>query len=98
VRGRIGYAWGNGAVLTYATGGPTCDEDKFDGTRSASGMERAGVPLSATRATNHSNVNTGWTVGCGMKGRLTIPGWTWKVEYLYLDLGSLNEVVSRQVV
>src|SRR6516164_1812218 len=35
----------------------------------------------------------GFSVGGGMEGRLSYwlpPNWTWKLEYLYLDLGSLD--------
>jgi opacity protein-like surface antigen len=30
-------------------------------------------------------------VGSGTEGKLLIPGWTYKIEYLYVDLGSLND-------
>jgi outer membrane immunogenic protein len=43
-----------------------------------------------TTAFGHSRVNTGWTVGSGIEGKLLIPGWTLKAEYLYLDLGTLD--------
>jgi outer membrane immunogenic protein len=36
-------------------------------------------------------INVGWTVGGGVEA--AVPGstnWTWKVEYLYIDLGSLS--------
>ena len=36
----------------------------------------------------HSQNNTGWTVGAGLGGAL---GVTLKAEYLYVDLGSLND-------
>jgi outer membrane immunogenic protein len=34
--------------------------------------------VQVTNSFNHSHVNTGWT------------GWTYKIEYLYVDLGTLN--------
>jgi hypothetical protein len=51
------------------------------------------VPFSVSHAINHSQINVGWTVGFGTEGRLAgMPGWTWKVESLYMDLGSDPEV------
>jgi outer membrane immunogenic protein len=64
VRGRIGYVWGNGEVLT-----PT---------------------FSLTQAIGHSQVNTGWVAGYGTEGRLGNSNWTWKVEGLYMDLGTVD--------
>src|SRR5690349_13510577 len=43
-----------------------------------------------TQAFGHSHVNTGWTVGSGTEGKLLIPGWTYKIEALYMDLGTLD--------
>ena len=38
-----------------------------------------------------SATNVGWTVGGGIRGVVpNAPAWIWKVEYLYVDLGSLN--------
>jgi opacity protein-like surface antigen len=37
--------------------------------------------------------NVGFSVGGGIEGRFSYwlpPNWTWKLEYLYLDLGSLD--------
>ncbi len=50
--------------------------------------------FSAARTIGHSQVNTGWTVGTGTEGKLLIPGWTYKIEYLYVDLGSLDDTDS----
>jgi len=47
-------------------------------------------PQSITQAFDHSNVNTGWVVGSGTEGKLLIPGWTYKIEGLYMDLGHLD--------
>jgi outer membrane immunogenic protein len=92
VRGRIGYVWGNGEVLTYVTGGLAYGEVKINGTSTVSGL--FALPFSLTQAIGHSQVNTGWVVGYGTEGHLPggwIPGnWTWKIEGLYMDLGSLD--------
>jgi hypothetical protein len=38
VRGRIGYVWGDGGVMTYVTGGLAYGEVKVNGTSTASGI------------------------------------------------------------
>jgi outer membrane immunogenic protein len=91
VRGRIGYVWGNGAVLSYVTGGLAYGKVDLEGTNTVSGTTAIVViPFSVAQAIGHSQVNTGWTVGYGTEGKLLIPGWTWKVEGLYMDLGTLD--------
>ena len=45
VRGRIGYVWGDGAVLTYVTGGLAYGEVKINGTNNVNGL---GVRLLAS--------------------------------------------------
>jgi outer membrane immunogenic protein len=91
VRGRIGYVWGNGQVLTYVTGG-AYGEVKINGTSTASGTS-SDLPFSLTQTFGHSQVNTGWVVGYGTEGVIDFWGarnWTWKVEGLYMDLGTLD--------
>jgi outer membrane immunogenic protein len=93
VRARIGYVWGNGNVLSYVTGGLAYGEVKINGTTAVSGILNAPLfPYGLTQAFGQSHVNTGWVVGYGTEGRLATPGWTWKVEGLYMDLGHLDTV------
>ena len=48
-------------------------------------------PLAAAIAFDRSKVNIGWTLGAGIEGAFAqLRNWTWKFEYLYLDLGSLD--------
>jgi outer membrane immunogenic protein len=89
VRGRIGYLWGDGAVLTYVTGGLAYGEVKINGTSIETGTSGP-FSFSIAQAFGHSQVNTGWVVGYGVEGKLLIPGWTYKIENLYMDLGTLN--------
>jgi outer membrane immunogenic protein len=88
VRGRIGYVWGNGAVLTYVTGGLAYGKVDIEGTSTP--ISGTGRDLSVTQAFGHSQVNAGWVAGFGMEGKLLIPGWTYKIESLYMDLGTLD--------
>jgi outer membrane immunogenic protein len=85
VRGRIGYAWK--WVMLYATGGLAYGEVKLQGTHTVSGSDA--VTFSIGSAIAHSQVNTGWTVGAVVEAAL-FGNWTWKAEYLYVDLGSLD--------
>ena len=89
VRGRLGYVWGNGEVLTYVTGGLAYGEVKINGTNTISAA-CCGSSGSFSQPFGQSHVNTGWVLGYGTEGRLAIPGWTWKVENLYMDLRHLN--------
>jgi outer membrane immunogenic protein len=73
LRGRIGYATGaTGNWLPYVTGGL------------AVGELRAWDSLAGASG---DDFRAGWTVGAGVETKLT-QNWTFKVEYLYVDLGS----------
>jgi len=94
-RVRIGYVWGNGEVMSYLTGGLAYGEVKINGTNAVSGpafVNSATFGFSETQTFGHSQVNTGWVVGYGTEGHLPLmPGnWTWKIEGLYMDLGTLD--------
>ena len=87
---RAGYLFGDGAVLTYVTGGLAFGKVDVSGNSvlTASGL---GPTLSSTQAFDHSNTNTGWVVGSGTEGKLAnFPGWTYRIEGLYMDLGHLD--------
>ena len=98
VRGRLGYVWGNGQVMSYLTGGLAYGEVKINGTNtiSVSCLPTACSPSaqgSFSQPFNQSHVNTGWVLGYGTEGAIDFWGahnWTWKVETLYMDLGHLN--------
>jgi outer membrane immunogenic protein len=91
VRGRVGYLWGNGAVLTYVTGGLAYGKVDLEGTNTVTGQQsNTPFTISVTQAFGHSQVNAGWVVGTGTEGKLLIPGWTYKIEGLYMDLGALD--------
>jgi outer membrane immunogenic protein len=99
VRLRAGYVWGDGAVMSYVTGGLAYGEVKTGGTSIVSGS--VGIPsntFAIAHAIGHSHVNTGWTVGTGTEGKLLIPGWTYKIEALYMDLGTLNDTDDEIVI
>jgi outer membrane immunogenic protein len=93
VRARFGYVWGNGNVFSYVTGGLAYGKVDLEGTNTVSGAF-GGIPFSGTGAFSHNAVNTGWVLGYGTEGRLATPGWTWKIEGLYMDLGHLDTTAS----
>jgi outer membrane immunogenic protein len=73
LRGRIGYAMGaTGNWLPYVTGGLAVGELKA---------------WDALFPSSGSDFRAGWTVGAGLEVGFE-RNWTWKVEYLYVDLGS----------
>src|SRR5262249_28719094 len=87
-RVRAGYLFGDGAVFTYVTGGLAYGKADVSAT-SAFSLDMGEGFIS--QAFDHSNVNTGWVVGSGTEGKLAnFPGWTYRIEGLYMDLGHLD--------
>jgi outer membrane immunogenic protein len=84
VRARLGVT-PTPTTLLYVTGGLAYGEIETDGV--ISGFSVAQLPVSA--AFSQSVVKTGWTIGAGLEGRLS-GNWTGKIEYLYMDLGSVS--------
>jgi opacity protein-like surface antigen len=73
-------------VLTYVTGGLAYGNVELDATTTVSGTAPGPIPFSTTHAFTHSELKVGWVVGYGIEGKLLIPGWTYKIESLYMDL------------
>jgi outer membrane immunogenic protein len=104
VRGRVGFLIGD-QVLLYGTGGLAYGRVGLSGITNVNGAENtsgnSGLPPVApltpgAAAFNESKTNIGWTAGAGIEGRFAswLPaGWSWKLEYLYVDLG-FDTVVS----
>jgi outer membrane immunogenic protein len=92
VRGRLGWLV-NDQLLIYATGGLAYGKVAVSGNANISAACCGVAYTPATVEFGASNTNVGFSVGGGMEGRLSYwlpPNWTWKLEYLYLDLGSLD--------
>ena len=83
VRGRTGYAFGS--ILPYATGGLAYGHVVTNGSCSATGF-----PFSCDQSRGSvSGTQIGWTAGAGLEYAMT-HNLTFKAEYLYTDLGSVN--------
>lgn len=95
LRGRVGYAWDR--WLLYATGGVAFGRVNMSGTVTDSGVVTPPGPtfiFSDSLPFNAASTNTGWVAGGGIENAFT-ENWSWKIEYLYLDLGSLDATVEN---
>jgi Outer membrane protein beta-barrel domain len=88
LRGRLGATVTPGA-LAYVTGGLAVGEIMTAGTVFGFDGDGDGNPVN-TIVSSH-NTKAGCTVGGGIEGRLA-GNWTAKLEYLYLDLGTVSTV------
>ena len=99
VRGRLGYAWDS--VMVYGTGGLAYGKFDVSSINTISGTATCAVitagvcdapatTFSQTTALSSSKTKLGWTVGAGIEGAAFLPNWTWKAEYLYVDLGKID--------
>ncbi|MFG1319039.1 outer membrane protein [Xanthobacter autotrophicus] len=94
IRARLGYAFDR--FLPYITGGAAYGKTKLD----LNSTDSYGNFYTASG----SSTNWGWTVGAGVEYAIT-NNWTFKTEYLYVDLGStdytyaydVNDVVAGSV-
>ena len=77
IRARIGYAFDR--FLPYITGGAAYGKTKVSGSYAGEGFG----------SFDSSSTNWGWTVGGGVEYAIT-NNWTFKTEYLYVDLGSTD--------
>jgi|SRR6516162_2454965 outer membrane immunogenic protein len=99
VRGRLGVLITD-QVLLYGTGGLAYSRVS-PGNIGMNGVLQSVlppvlVPYTGT-ALNASKTNIGFAVGGGIEGKCSywLPTrWMWKLEYLYVDLGSLDTVSS----
>jgi outer membrane immunogenic protein len=85
-RGRVGHTWdvgpGRTPVLLYLTGGLAVGEVDATYTGGVVGGPMGAINVNLTKA--------GRTVGAGGEGRLGQSNWTLKLEYLYMDFGSVS--------
>jgi len=88
-RGRGGFAV-TPNMLLYVTGGAAWGE--VQSTLGLTSFTATGIPV--TIAGTRSTDRLGWTIGGGIEWMFS-PSWSAKIEYLYVDMGSIsNSVVS----
>jgi outer membrane immunogenic protein len=94
VRVNAGWLY-NPTTMLYVTGGLAYGQVSVNGSLTNSVAPCCGSgptpPAAGTFTFGSSSTNVGWTIGGGIRGVVfNAPAWVWKVEYLYIDLGSLN--------
>ena len=87
-RGRAGVV--AGPALFYATAGGSWTKVSTTGTQ-VNTLTAGGVTTFFTSTGSFSDQRTGWAVGGGIEGAIGA-GWTAKVEYLYLDFGTITNL------
>jgi outer membrane immunogenic protein len=99
-RGRVGVTPSD-RWLVYATGGLAFGEIKSDAsftvppTGSVCAAPCTPAPTGSA-AGSFSQTRVGWVVGAGVEAALG-GGWTGKLEYLYMDLGDIDNVFASTV-
>jgi len=86
-RGRLGFTV-TPNVLLYATGGAAWGE--VESNLGLTAVTAAGVPFTAFGSSKTDRF--GWTVGAGIEAMFAT-NWSAKIEYLYLDMGSISNSV-----
>ena len=93
-RGRIGYAadrW-----LFYATGGLAFGEISTASTTTMGFSAGVGAPA-PPQSFFTREVRAGWVIGAGVETAFAA-NWSFKLEYLHMDLGSINQAFSTPAV
>jgi outer membrane immunogenic protein len=92
VRGRLGVT--SDRWLVYATGGLAYGQVKVSG--SVQPANDFSFVANAPIVWDQSTTKVGWTIGAGVENALS-GNWRWKIEYLYVDLGSVTANASGGV-
>ena len=90
-RGRAGMLV-TPSTLLYVTGGAAYGSLNTDVT--VTSITPLGLPVSVTRSGESSKF--GWTIGGGIESKLSMFGnnWSGKLEYLYMDLGTVESTTG----
>jgi len=102
VRARLGSTFIRPTLLAYITGGfaygGISATDTISGTNILGMQNTNGSTLSPVAASFGGNTTRGgWTIGGGLEGVLW-ENWTGKIEYLYIDLGTISGSFITPVV
>jgi iron complex outermembrane receptor protein len=93
LRGRFGTTV-TPEVMVYGTGGLAVGSIRSTVTLSGSGLDAAGTPFPISNNASTLTHRIGWTAGAGVEGRL-FGNVTGKIEYLYMDFGTVSLVVDN---
>jgi len=93
LRGRIGTTI-TPDVIAYATGGLAVGSIRTTVNLSGVGFDADGNPGVVSAPFSVLAIKPGWTVGAGFEGRL-FGNVTGKVEYLYMDFGTVSTSVTN---
>jgi iron complex outermembrane receptor protein len=93
VRGRFGTTV-TPEVMVYGTGGLAVGSIRSTGTLSGTGLDGGGNLLPVSNAASVLTHRIGWTAGGGLEGRL-FGNVTGKLEYLYMDFGTVSAMVTN---
>lgn len=78
-------------IMLYGTGGLAYGDADISATIAATGFRGQGFRITAITSFGSSATMVGYAVGAGIAGVLpNSTNLTWKLEYLYVDLGSLS--------
>ncbi len=95
VRGRLGPTI-TPTTLAYVTGGLAYGGVHVTDTVAGSNLVLgATIPAGGVLSTN--TIRVGWTIGAGLEGVIS-GNWTGKIEYLYMDLGTVSGTIDTTIV
>ncbi|MGH8513790.1 MAG: outer membrane protein, partial [Gammaproteobacteria bacterium] len=92
VRGRLGFTI-TPTLLVYGTGGLAYGQTNSSTSITQFVQGAAPLPSSYSSFGSLSNTRVGWTAGGGAEW-MFLPNWSFKVEYLYYDLGGVTYGLS----
>jgi iron complex outermembrane recepter protein len=93
LRGRFGTTV-TPEVMVYGTGGLAVSSIRSTATLSGTGLDAAGTPFLISNNASTLTHRLGWAAGAGIEGRL-FTNVTGKIEYLYMDFGTVSSVVDN---
>jgi outer membrane immunogenic protein len=100
-RGRVGPTI-NPTTFAYLTGGLAYGEIRV--TNNVSGTSLVGpqgvngvAVVPGGGSLSNSTIKLGWTIGCGIETVIS-GNWTGKIEYLYVDLGTVSGSLATNIV
>lgn len=87
-RTRMGMDWDG--LLYFVTGGAAYGKVRISGLNTilVDVDQDGSIDDTVVTGFSYSKTRGGWTAGGGVEGATGINNWTWRVEYLYIDLGT----------